>query len=91
MEKNGDLWRSLVTVENTTKVHKVKPTFYVCPREGPPRDPLRAYAGDFWDYLRDLWGISEGSLRNSETSREFPGSLGLIWEFLGISWFGPVG
>jgi len=94
VEKSGDLWSLVEIPGNCRKYHQSVQDQTHFPRvspKGPPWDPLRAYAGDFWDYLGYLWGMSEGSLRNSEISREFPGYLGLIWEFLGISWFGPVG
>ena len=59
-------------LENTTKVHKVKPTFYVCPRRALPGTPCVPTRAIFWDYLGYLWGMSEGI---------FPG---LVWKSAGL-------
>jgi hypothetical protein len=86
VEKNGYPWRSLVTLENTTKVCRVKPTFHVYPRRALPGTPCVPTRAIFWDIPGYLWGMSEGiflrmfwDLQNSEMSREFPAILGLSW------------
>jgi len=60
VEKNGYPWRSLVTLENTTKVCRVKPTFHVYPRRALPGTPCVPTRAIFWDFPGYLWGMSEG-------------------------------
>lgn len=97
VEKSGDLWSLVEIPGNCRKYHKSVQDQTHFPRvspKGPPRDPLRAYAGDFLGFS---W-ISLGNLRRyifwiSLEVRGSPGSCGgspIIWDFLGISWFGPV-
>ena len=55
VEKSGDLWSLVEIPGNCRKYHKSVQDQTHFPRvspKGPPRDPLRAYAGDFLGFSR---------------------------------------
>jgi len=92
VEKSGDLWSLVEIPGNCRKYHQSVQDQTHFPRvspKGPPWDPLRAYAGDFWDYLGYLWGMSEEvygtprDLGNSPDIWDQSGiNLGFSWNFL---------
>lgn len=95
--KSGDLWSLVEIPGNCRKYHKSvqdQTHFLRVSPKGPPRDPLRAYAGDFLGFSRISLGNVRGNLsviglEVCGTPRDL-GSSPMIWDFLGISWFGPV-